>query len=79
MYVLLVIIPPLISFSNINTIPMSVSSSNFTFVIFKHASIANPGVETKYDGSNLYSLKHQLIVMYQIEHRDRDIHRDFLY
>ena len=48
---------PLIPFSNIKTISISVSNSNFTWVIFKHASIANPGVVQKYAGSNLYSFK----------------------
>ena len=47
--------PPLIPFSNINSISRTVSNSNFTLVIFKHASNASPGVVTKYAGSNSYS------------------------
>ena len=37
-------IPPLIPFSNIKTMSISVSNSNFTPVYFKHASNASPGV-----------------------------------
>ena len=40
---------------------MSVSNSIFRLVIFKQASIANPGVVQKYDGSNLYSFKHKVL------------------
>ena len=40
---------------------MSVSNSNFTLVIFKHASKANPGVVQKYAGSNLYSFKQRFL------------------
>ena len=39
--------PPPTTFSNINTMSTSVSSSKFTLVIFKQASIAKPGVDTK--------------------------------
>ena len=54
-------IPPLIPFSNINTISISVSNWNSTLVIFKQASNANPGVVEKYAGSNLYSFKHNVL------------------
>ena len=54
-------IPPLITFSNNNTISISVSSSNSTLVIFKQASKVNPGVVQKYPGSNLYSFKHNVL------------------
>ena len=40
-------IPPRIPSSNISNISLSVNSSNFTWVFFKHACHANPGVEKK--------------------------------
>ena len=40
-------IPPLVPFSNINNMSISVSNSNFTFVNFKHAFHDNPGADTK--------------------------------
>ena len=66
---------------------MSVTNSNFTLVIFKHASNASPGVVTKNAGSNSYSFKHrslksqryQLIVEHLIEHIEHDIQLDFLF
>ena len=42
--------PTLIPFSNINSISMSVTNSNFTLVVFKHASNASRGIVTKYAG-----------------------------
>ena len=54
-------IPPLILFSNNNTISISVSSSNSTLVIFRQASKAKPGVVQKYAGSNLYSFKQKVL------------------
>ena len=54
-------IPPLIPFSNNNTISISVSNSNSTLVIFKQASKAKLGVVQKYAGSNLYSFKHNVL------------------
>ena len=36
--------PPLIPYSNINSISLSVGNSNFILAILKHASRANPGV-----------------------------------
>ena len=45
-------IPPLMSFSTINNISMSVNSSNFTSVFFKAACHANPGAERNFAGSN---------------------------
>ena len=45
-------IPPLIPASNINNISISVSSSNFTIAIFKHAYHANPGADS--EGSSPY-------------------------
>ena len=40
-------IPPLIQFSIINNIFISVNNSNFTSVFLKHACHANPGVDEK--------------------------------
>ena len=45
-------IPPLIPYSTINTILMSVSNSNFTSVSFKAACHANPAAEKGLAGSN---------------------------
>ena len=39
-------IPPLIPFSNINNISISVNNSNFTFNNFKHASQDKLGADT---------------------------------
>ena len=44
--------PPLIPYSNISNILISVSNSNFIFVFFKHAYHANPGADRKYAGSS---------------------------
>ena len=38
-------IPPLVPFSTINSISLSVNNSNSTFVFFKHAFHANPGAD----------------------------------
>ena len=54
-------IPPLLLFSDNKTISISVSSSNFTWVIFKHAFNAKPGVVQKYGGSNLHSFKQAVL------------------
>ena len=51
-------IPPLIPCSSICNISISVSNSNSTFAIFRHACHANPGAWTKYAGSNSYISKH---------------------
>ena len=51
-------IPPLVPFSTINSISLSVNNSNSTFVFFKHAYHANPGADKKGAGSSPYSLRH---------------------
>ena len=69
-------IPPLIPFSTINNISMSVKRSRFTLVFFKVACHANPGAERNFAGSSLYILIHiflifqihQLTKMYHFEH-----------
>ena len=40
-------IPPLVPFSTINSISLSVNNSNSTFAIFKHACHANPSADKK--------------------------------
>ena len=40
---------------------MAVSSSIFTLVFFKQASMSKPGVEQRYVGSNSYSFKHKVL------------------
>ena len=40
-------IPPLIFFSNIISISLSVNNSNFIPVFFKHACHVNPGADKK--------------------------------
>ena len=40
-------IQPLVSFSTINSISISVNDSYSTFVFFKHACHANPGADKK--------------------------------
>ena len=47
-------IPPLVPFSTINSISISVNNSNFTFVFFKHACHANAGADKKWAGSSPY-------------------------
>ena len=54
-------ISPLVPFSIIKTILISVSNSNFTLALFKQVSIANLGVVQKYAGSNSYSFKHKVL------------------
>ena len=51
-------IPPLIQFSIINNIFISVNNSNFISVFLKHACHANPGVNKKQEGSSLYIPMH---------------------
>ena len=51
-------IPPLVLFSIINSISISVNNSNSTHVVFKQACHANPGADTKYTGSGLYFSRH---------------------
>ena len=51
-------IPPLLHFSTINNISMSVERSNFILVFFKAAYHANPGAETNFAGSSSYILIH---------------------
>ena len=45
-------IPPLVPFSTINSMSISVNNSNFTPVYFKQGFHANPGADTKYAGSS---------------------------
>ena len=47
-------IPPLMPFSTINSISMSVNNSNFTSVFFEVASHANPGAEKTFTGSKTH-------------------------
>ena len=47
-------VPPLIPFSTINNISISVKRSNFTLVFFKAACHANPGAERKFAGPSSY-------------------------
>ena len=44
-------IPPLIAFSTIDSISISVNNSSFTFVILKAACHTNPGAERHFAGS----------------------------
>ena len=44
---------PLLPFSIINNILMSVNMSNSTFVFFRGTCHANPGAEINFTGSNL--------------------------
>ena len=44
--------PPLIHFSTINNISISVNRSNSSLVFFKAACHANPGAEIDFAGSN---------------------------
>ena len=45
-------IPPLIRYSTINSISISVNNSNFTSVFFKAACYVNPGAQRNFVGSN---------------------------
>ena len=45
-------IPPLMPFSTINSISISINSSNFSSIIFKAGFHANPGVERNCAGCN---------------------------
>ena len=51
-------IPPLIPFSNINSISLSVNNSNFTLGFFKLVFHANPGALKKWAGSSSYFSMH---------------------
>ena len=51
---LLLHIPPLIPFSNINNTLISVKRSNCTLVFIKAACHANPGAERNFAGSSYY-------------------------
>ena len=51
-------IPPLIPFSNIISISLSVNNSNFTLVFFKHVIQDNPGADKKCTESSLYISRH---------------------
>ena len=51
-------IPPIVPFSIINSISVSVNNSNSTPVFFKQAYHANPGADTKNIGSSSYFSRH---------------------
>ena len=51
-------IPPLISFSTINNISISVKRSNFFIVFFKATCHTNQGTERNFAGSSSYILRH---------------------
>ena len=51
-------IPPLVPFSTITSISLSVNNSNSTSVFFRHACHANPGADRKCAGSSRYISMH---------------------
>ena len=51
-------IPPLIPFSTVISISVSVNNSNFTLVFLRQACNANLGADKKWAGSSLYILIH---------------------
>ena len=52
-------ISPLIPFSTINIISISVKIGNFNFVFFKAAWHANPGTQRNFAGSTSYISRHK--------------------
>ena len=54
-------IPPLIRFSTINNISISVKISSFILVYFKAAFHTNPGAEKNFAGSSSYISMHILL------------------
>ena len=52
-------ISPLIPFSTINIISISVKIGNFNFVFFKAAWHANPGAQRNFAGSTSYISRHK--------------------
>ena len=52
---------PVIPFSTINNISISVKRSNFTLVFFKAACHAKPGAEKNFAGLSSYILIHILL------------------
>ena len=95
MYLLLVltylfitlVISPLIPFSIINNISISVTNSNFISVIFKQACHTNPGADKKCARLSLYSLRHIFlklsntsgVIMYHFGHIGYDNEQYFYY
>ena len=80
-------IPPLIPYSNIKNILISVKNYKFTFFLFKAACHINPGTQTKWAGSSLYSLRHAKKVFICIswhilchfERKNDDIYQSILF
>ena len=74
-------IPPLILFSTINYILISINDSNFTPVIFKQACHADPGADKKWTGSISYISIHLHLqgIMYHFNHINHEIHLSFLF
>ena len=80
-------IPPLVPFSTINNISISLHKSDDSLDFFKAAFHANPGAgknekdqthvfqDTYSEGCSI----HQLAMMCSFEHTNHDIHLDFLF
>ena len=73
--------PPLIPFSTINNISISIKRSNFTLVIFKAACHADLGAERKCIEDTYFksSKIHRLTKMYCFEHTNHDTILSFLF
>ena len=76
--------PPLISFSNIDSISVSVTSFSFTLVFLKAVCVANHGAVRKRMGSsscmsNTSSQIHHLTTIYHSEHTNHDIFLNFFF
>ena len=63
-------IPPLIPFSTIDNISLSVDNSNFTPAFFKQACHANPGADKKWAGSSPYISIHLSLKFYKSSARN---------